>query len=279
MTLLASIYELLDVGQLPGSDSARLDLEVLLAYVLKKDRSYLYTWPEKQLNDAEVLAFELLLQRRKQGEPIAHIIGQREFWSLPIRVNASTLIPRPDTELMVELVLEKLCHTNHLRLIDLGTGSGAIALALATEKKDWDIYGSDQSLNACRLAESNRAELAIGNVAIFCGHWLRALSAALFDVIVCNPPYICEGDRHLSEGDVRFEPLSALVSGCDGLSDIREIIVESIHHLNANGWLFIEHGYDQAAAVQNLFETAGFGAIETVNDYGGNPRVTLGCRP
>jgi release factor glutamine methyltransferase len=257
-----------------------LDLEVLLAEALGKDRTYLYTWPDRSVSMEQLQTFNEMVARRFRGEPVAHIIGLREFWSLPLQVNASTLIPRPDTELLVETVLNKFSSHPSLTLIDLGTGTGAIALALAKEHPCWDVYASDVSAEACLLAARNQKKCAIGNVNIFCGQWLTAVSQSTkFDVIVSNPPYICAKDKHLNEGDVRFEPLSALVSGRDGLADIEEILLKSIEHLKPGGWLLLEHGYDQKMAVQRLFAASGYESIETVNDYGGNPRVTLGCRP
>lgn len=274
---MSRIQDLLDAGMLPDSDTARLDLEVMLAAVLEKDRTYLYTWPERSLSVDQLDSFGAMVARRRQGEPVAHIIGVREFWSLPLQVNNTTLIPRPDTELLVEAVLDKFSSHTSLTLLDLGTGTGAIALALAKESPGWEIFASDISPEACALAATNKKKCRIDNVKIFCGRWLTAIAGSVrFDVIVSNPPYIRENDAHLNKGDVRFEPRSALVSACEGLADIETILRESAAHLRPGGWLLLEHGYDQQESVQNLFASFGYESIETLNDYAGNPRVTLG---
>lgn len=274
---MSKIQDLLDASTLPDSDTARLDLEVMLAEVLGKDRTYLYTWPERNLSTDQLQLFNTMVARRRRGEPVAHIIGLREFWSLPLMVNASTLIPRPDTELLVETVLQKYSSHPSLKLIDLGTGTGAIALALAKERPGWEVFASDLSFDACALAAQNKKNCSINNVQIFCGRWLASVStSARFDVIVSNPPYIRENDEHLNEGDVRFEPRSALVSAGDGLADIKTILQQGKSHLKPGGWLLLEHGYDQLLSVQSLFVSCGYEQIETLNDYAGNPRVTLG---
>lgn len=271
-------------------DTPRLDAELLLAAVLSCSRSYLFTWPEKPLSAAQTEQFEHLLNQRVQGQPIAYILGQREFWGLALKVNASTLIPRPDTEILVETALEKLPEKNPLkiqqagseppypacRVLDLGTGTGAIALALKSERPDCDITGVDFSLEAVRLAQHNADALKL-QIHFLQSDWFSALhNAAPFTLIVSNPPYIEAKDPHLSQGDVRFEPLSALISGADGLDDIRKITQQAHNFLQHNGWLIIEHGYNQAAAVQQLFRQNGYIHINTRHDYGGNPRITLG---
>lgn len=273
-----TIDELLHAGLLSEcqTETARLDLEVILAHTLQKNRVYLYTWPEKEVTGQQYQDFISMVERRKAGEPVAHIIGQREFWSLPLSVNPSTLIPRPDTEIMVETVLQTFSPTTSLSMLDLGTGTGAIGLALASECKAWVVTAMDYSLEACSLAKKNAKSLNLKNVHIFCGRWLEAIGFAKFNLIVSNPPYIRENDPHLSQGDVRFEPLSALTSGKDGLDDIRVILSTSRKHLEEGGVLFLEHGFDQAEEVRALFLAEGYHSVSTVVDYGGNPRITYG---
>lgn len=261
------------------SDSARLDVELLLADCLRCTRTYLYTWPEKLITATQQKRFDELFARRKNGEPVAHILGQREFWSLPLIVNNSTLIPRPDTECLVELALALLLPAT-ARVLDLGTGTGAIALALASEKPEWTIVALDQSSAAVELATRNRDQLNLHNVAVLQSDWFTALNAGdKFDLIVSNPPYIDPQDPHLQQGDVRFEPLSALIADEGGLADIRHIAAHAINFLNAAGWLAVEHGYQQGAAVRQIFQDCSFVEVRTETDYGGNERITLGCIP
>ena len=256
------------------SESPRLDAEVLLAAALQKSRTYLYTWPEKQLEEHVLQAFSMNVQRRLEGEPIAHILGMKEFWSLPLQVNASTLIPRPETELLVELALERL--KPNARVLDLGTGTGAIAFALASERKDITVTAVDAFPDAVALAQQNKSSLALANVEILQSDWFTAL-AGRFDLIVSNPPYISEDDKHLNEGDVRFEPLSALVADDQGLACYTLILSQAVNYLNAGANVLMEHGWRQGAAVRDIFKNNGFEHVETVQDYSGNDRVTLGC--
>ncbi|QUJ66815.1 peptide chain release factor N(5)-glutamine methyltransferase [Photobacterium sp. GJ3] len=259
-----------------GSDSPHIDAAVLLCHVLDKPRSYLLTWPEKALTDAENTAFQALLARRQQGEPVAYIVGEREFWSLPLKVAPHTLIPRPDTERLVELALEKI--PAGAAVLDLGTGTGAILLALASERPDCRFTGIDLRPEAAALAEENRQRLHYEHVRILCGSWFSPLpDDERFSVIVSNPPYIDETDPHLSQGDVRFEPRSALVAEEAGLADIRWICDHSRRFLNPEGWLLLEHGYQQGAAVREIFDTLGYQHVMTVQDYAGQDRVSLGC--
>lgn len=261
------------------SDSPRLDIELLLCHVLQKNRTYLFTWPDKTLSPEQTEEFLQFFNRRKSGEPIAHILGQREFWSLPIAVNNSTLIPRPDTELLVELVLELFANDapqQKRSCLDLGTGTGAIVLAIASEKPQWQLVGVDKSADAVALAQQNRDQLNFGHVEIKQSDWFSAIPAQQFDVIVSNPPYIDPQDPHLQQGDVRFEPRSALIADNRGLADIELIIQQSWNYLCEQGWLLLEHGYDQGQAVRDLLIARGFAQVETRTDLGGNERVTLG---
>ena len=275
MTIIAS---LLRAAELPDSPTARLDAELLLAAALGKSRSYLHTWPEKIVSSEAALTFAEYLLRRRAGEPVAYILGQQGFWNLDLEVAPHTLIPRPDTELLVETALA-LLPASPARVLDLGTGSGAIALALASERPTWHVTAVDRVLEAVALAERNRQRLQLDNVNVFTSHWFSALDDQRFDLIISNPPYIAAGDVHLAQGDVRFEPESALVAGADGLDDIRQIITASAQHLNAGGWLMLEHGYDQAAAVRQLLQDAGFAEVESRTDLGGHERITLGRLP
>ena len=262
------------------SDSPRLDIEIFLAHILQKDRTYLFTWPEKELTEEQANQFNQFFSRRLTGEPVAHIIGQREFWSLPLIVNKSTLIPRPDTELLVEAALGLFNEDDNdqaRRLLDLGTGTGAIVLALANEKKSWQCVGVDKEIAAVELAEKNRTRYELNNVNILQSDWFTALaSEAPFDIIVSNPPYIDPADEHLTKGDVRFEPLSALIADKKGLADLEIIIAEAPKYLTANGWLLVEHGHDQGFAVRDLFTTNHFVDVNTFRDFGRNERVTVG---
>jgi release factor glutamine methyltransferase len=261
------------------SDTARLDIELLLAHLLQKNRTYLFTWSDHLLTPEHTEKFYQLLSRRKNGEPIAHIIGQREFWSLSFDVNNSTLIPRPDTELLVEVTLELFAKDQSdtaRRCLDLGTGTGAIALALANEKKSWNVLGVDQSVAAIELAEKNRQKFQLQNVELKISNWFSAIDKQQFDIIVSNPPYIDPQDPHLFQGDLRFEPLTALIADEKGLADIKHIIHHAKKYLKSAAWLVLEHGYDQAEAVQNLLIENGYSNIQTRKDYGENERVTFG---
>jgi release factor glutamine methyltransferase len=272
---MSTIDSLLNAAALPDSPTPRLDAELLLAHVLGTSRSYLHTWPERELDAPQLERYQAAIVRRQAGEPVAYILGQQGFWSLELEVAAHTLIPRPDTELLVETVLALLPATP-TALLDLGTGTGAIALALASERPAWRLTGVDRVPEAVALAERNRARLKLSNANFAESHWFSALVGQRFQLIVSNPPYIAADDRHLAEGDVRFEPSSALVAGADGLDDIRLIIQQAPGYLEAGGWLLLEHGFDQAAAVRELLSARGFSAVESWRDLGGHERISLG---
>lgn len=260
------------------SASAHLDSELLLSFILNKPRSYLHAWPDATLSDEEQKKFNFLLKRRIQGEPIAHILGERGFWSLDLKVTTDTLIPRPDTERLVELALEIIPENVQWNILDLGTGTGAIALSLAKEHPSCHITAVEQSAAALEIAKENAIRNKISNITFFQSHWFDELSneVSKFEMIVTNPPYIKEDDPHLKQGDVRFEPLSALTSGADGLDDIRTIIKSSRDFLAKNGVLLIEHGYDQANDVCELLKASNFTQVADFNDDNGNPRVAIG---
>ena len=262
----------------PSSESAKLDAQVLLLHILQKPHSYLFTWPEHELNAEQQQQFELFCQRRLNGEPVAHITGQREFWSLLLEVNATTLIPRPDTETLVEQALEMAVPAT-AKVLDLGTGTGAIALALGSEMPNWQITAVDRVSNAVNLAMRNQQRLGINNVHVKQSDWFSALLGEKFNLIVTNPPYIKQDDIHLVQGDVRYEPLSALVADDAGMSDIKQIITQSRDYLLSSGYLLIEHGFEQGEAVRYFFEKMAFVNIKTVKDLGNNDRVTLAQWP
>ncbi|MFK8329725.1 peptide chain release factor N(5)-glutamine methyltransferase [Pseudomonas sp. BJa5] len=272
MTIIAS---LLRAAELPDSPTARLDVELLLAAAIGKSRSYLHTWPERIVSSEAALTFAGYLQRRRSGEPVAYILGQQGFWNLDLEVAPHTLIPRPDTELLVETALE-LLPPSPVRVLDLGTGTGAIALALASERANWQVTAVDRVLEALALAERNRQRLQLDNVQVLNSHWFSAIEGERFDLIISNPPYIAAEDPHLVAGDVRFEPSSALVAGVDGLDDLRTIISQAPAHLQPGGWLLLEHGYDQAVAVRELLALHDFEQIESRVDLGGHERISLG---
>ncbi|MEE4096038.1 peptide chain release factor N(5)-glutamine methyltransferase [Pseudomonas viridiflava] len=276
MTIIAS---LLRSAELPDSPTARLDAELLLAAALGKPRSFLHTWPERIVSTEAALAFSGYLQRRRTGEPVAYILGQQGFWKLDLEVAPHTLIPRPETEMLVEAALELVPAFAPVQVLDLGTGTGAIGLALANDRQQWKITAVDRVLEAVELAERNRQRLQLANAEVLSSHWFSALEGRQFDLIISNPPYIAETDPHLSMGDVRFEPGSALTSGPDGLDDLRTIISEAPAHLTPGGWLLLEHGYDQGPAVRELLIRHGFERIQTRRDLGEHERITFGCVP
>lgn len=276
-----TIQQLITQGEtgLSGiSDSARLDTELLLAHVLKQSRTWLHTWPEKTLTTEQQQEFTRLLSRRMNGEPIAHIIGEQEFWSMKLKVTPDTLIPRADTERLVELALERIPDNAFWSIADLGTGSGAIALAIAKQHPAVEVIATDKSVKALTVAQENAQLNQLNNIRFVRSIWFDDLDNHVFDMIVSNPPYIAEDDPHLSQGDVRFDPDSALTSGPSGLNDLSHLIRHAPDYLKPGGWLLLEHGYDQADVVITLMQQAGFKNCEDFNDYAGNPRVAIGQR-
>lgn len=261
-----------------GGADARLEAELLLAHALGASRAHLYAWPEGEPDARQRAAFERLVASRERGEPIAYLTGRREFWSLDLAVTPDVLIPRHETELLVERALARIPRDRPVRIADLGTGSGAVALALARERPLAHVTATDSSTAALDVARGNAERLAIGNVAFAAGDWYAAVGDARFDVIVSNPPYIAAGDAHLAAGDLRFEPMPALASGADGLGAIRRIVADAPAHLADEGALLLEHGFDQAVRVRALFDAAGFESIASIRDEGGHERVTLGTK-
>ncbi|BDY03627.1 peptide chain release factor N(5)-glutamine methyltransferase [Ferrimonas sp. YFM] len=259
---------------LQEGESPQIDAQLLLCFVLDRPKTYLYTWPERELTPEQERAFDALLSRRANGEPAAHITGVREFWSLALKVNPSTLIPRPDTEALVEFVLERDLKPGST-VVDLGTGTGAIALALASERPDWRITAVDLKEDAVALARENRDALGL-DLEVIQSSWFDSLEGRRFDLVVSNPPYIEEADPHLRQGDVRFEPLSALTSGEDGLVDITHIVENGRQFLNDGGTMVLEHGYNQAAQVRALFEHFGYTEVGSGKDLAGRERFSFG---
>lgn len=255
----------------------KLDAEVLLFSLLKKARTYLMAFPEHLLTAEQTEHYNGWLDRRLKGEPVAYIVGEREFWSLPIKTTAATLIPRADTEVLVESVLDQ-CSVSPLSVADLGTGTGAIALALKSERPQWQVMGVDRIPEAVALARENASQLQL-EVSFEVSSWCDSIADKSLDVIVSNPPYIDEQDHHLNQGDVRFEPKSALVAEDHGLADIKHICQEAVRCLKPSGRLFFEHGWTQAEAVQQILVNAGFVRVRTVKDYGDNDRVSMGTMP
>jgi release factor glutamine methyltransferase len=261
-----------------SSDSAHLDAEVLLTYCLGKSRTFLYTWPNRTLTPKQWKRFQQMVSKRSKGRPVAHLVGEREFWSLPFIVNETTLIPRPDTEILVETALN-LPLDKQARVLDLGTGTGAIALALASERSQWQITAVDKVEDAVALALANRENLDLPQVEILQSDWFSVLNGREFDLIVSNPPYIDEHDEHLHQGDVRFEPLSALTAAEEGFADLYHIAEKARLHLAPGGYLLLEHGFEQALKLRAKLIELGYQDVATVRDFGSNDRCTLGRWP
>ncbi len=272
---MASVAELLNAARTLASPSAQLDTEVLLAHVLAKPRSWLYTWPEHVVSEAAAADFNALLTRRARGEPIAYLTGKREFWSLPLQVSSATLIPRPETETLVAWALE-LSLPAQAAVLDLGTGSGAIALAFASERHQWQVTGVERCSQALAVACANGARNQLSRVRFIQSDWFAALPDETFDLIASNPPYIDAHDAHLQRGDVRCEPRAALVAAKHGLADIETIIASSPRHLREGAYLLLEHGCEQGERVRSLMQQAGFADIATRCDLAGLERATGG---
>ncbi len=268
----------LAAGRLPG-DEARAEAEILLAHALGKSRSWLYAHADDPFPEPAEISFRDLIARRIRGEPVAHILGAQEFWSLPLVVTSDTLIPRPETELLVELALQRLVLDAPLRVLDLGTGSGAVALAIAHERPRVSVTAIDRNARALDVARKNGARLAPGRIRFLAGDWFSPVQGEMFDLIVSNPPYVAIGDVHLSQGDLRFEPELALVAGDDGLDCIRRIVEQARRFLAPSAWLLIEHGLTQGAQVRALMLDDGLLDARTFTDLEQRDRVTAGCQP
>ncbi len=276
MTTLANAIR--DAASRLSGDEARLEAELLLAHVLHRPRSWFYAHAGDLLEPRDATAFDSLLRRRQAGEPVAQITGRRGFWSLELAVTADTLIPRPETELLVELALDRLPRGEPRRVLDLGTGSGAIALAIASERPLAELTAVDASEAALDVARDNAADAGLA-LRLLHSNWFSALPGETFHLVASNPPYIADGDPHLGQGDLRFEPRAALASGPDGLDAIRIIARDAAAHLAPGGWLLVEHGFEQGPAVRALFIAAGLDPVATERDLEQRDRVTLGRRP
>jgi release factor glutamine methyltransferase len=275
---MTSIRQLLVEASAPGDIEVRHEAEILLGHVLQRDRAWLFSHADFIPDATSCERFRELIGARQRGEPVAYLIGRRGFWTFDLTVTPDVLIPRPETELLVEIALERIPLDADIDVADLGTGSGAIALAIASERPRARVMATDASAAALAVAIANADRLGIGNVGFAQGDWFAALFSRRFDVIVSNPPYIAAGDRHLELGDLRFEPASALASGADGLDAIRTIVLAAPVHLVAGGWLLFEHGYDQGERVRSILDHAGFECVQTWRDIASNDRISGGQR-
>ncbi len=260
-----------------SASEAKLEAQYLLQHVLKVNRAWLIAHENDALEANIHAVFEALINRRLNGEPVAYVLGYREFYGLKLKVTPDTLIPRPDTETLVEAALSKIPNNANYSILDLGTGTGAIALAIAKHRPQANVTATDASQAALNIAIENAQNINISNINFILSDWFSILNNQKFDVIVSNPPYIEQNDAHLTQGDLRYEPISALAAGQDGLNDIRKIISYAPQHLNPHGWLMLEHGYNQAMSVADLLNQAGFSEISHVQDLAGILRVTMGC--
>ena len=257
-----------------SSPSPASDASILLCHVLDCSSSHLIAWPDKQLSDDQSQRYNALIEERRKGKPVAYITGEKEFWSLLLKVTPAVLIPRPETEILVEFALEALKHNPKAEIADLGTGSGAIACALASEQPGWHITATDTSAEALAIARQNAETHQLHNIDFVQGHWFEALQREDYDMVISNPPYVAAEDPHLGQGDVRFEPDDALSAGIQGMDDIEAIAREAADHLVAGGWLAVEHGYDQQQLVHDCFARNGFVDITQQADLSGTPRIT-----
>jgi len=278
---MTTITELLQKGEqnISSSDSARLDAEILFCDVMQFDSSRIYSHPEYIVPDDKSALFQLLIKQRQQGHPIAHLTGKKEFWSLELAINKDTLIPRPETELLVETALQIIPDDATFNILDLGTGSGAIAIAIASERPDCRIVATDIDKNALAMAKINAETHKIENIQFYASDWYLDIPLQSFDLIVSNPPYIRQDDEHLSQGDVRFEPELALVAGADGMQAINMILENAMNYLASDAYLLIEHGYDQKQLVQEAFLKHDFKQLKTFQDLSGQDRMTIGQSP
>ena len=260
------------------SSSARLDAELLLCDVMQFNRSKIYSHPDQLIAGEKLTLFKSLIEQRSQGYPVAHLIGKKEFWSLELAINEDTLIPRPETELLVETALKLVPDDAEYNILDLGTGSGAIAIAIASERPHSNLLATDINTNALAIAKKNAAFHELTNIQFLVSDWYKNIPPQTFDLIVSNPPYIKQDDEHLSQGDVRFEPKLALVAGTDGMQAINIILELANIYLSSKAHLLIEHGYDQKELVRNSFLINGLKQIATVQDLSGQDRITYGIK-
>lgn len=258
------------------SHIAPVDARLLLQHVLGKSHAQLLTHPEQVLTPVEEKSFLDLTERRARGEPVAYLVGEREFYSLNFKVSPAVLIPRPETELLVDLALARIPADRPCKVLDLGTGSGAVGISIAKQRPLVRVTAVDAADDAVAMANVNAQQLGTANVSVRAGDWFNGLAGEKFDLIVSNPPYVADGDPHLAQGDLRFEPQSALMAGVDGLDCLRVIIAAATTHLPAGGWLLLEHGYDQAQACRELLTAAGFGEVFSNPDLAGVLRVSGG---
>lgn len=249
-----------------------------MCFTLNKSRTYLYAHADSPLNDHQQATFQTLVMKRAEGVPVAYLTGTREFWSLPLIVSSDTLIPRPETELLVERALTMLAETPNASILDLGTGSGTIALALASEQPNWRVLACDKSQEAVNIARKNACNLGLHTIQVCCSDWFESIERQQFHAILSNPPYIAENDPHLIQGDVRFEPQQALVSGLDGLDSLRHLIKQSYDWLLPGGLLLLEHGFDQGPRVIELLRQSGYQQVQCWQDGQGHDRVSGGWR-